>query len=416
MSSTSNSTATQSSLDDDDLRNSHHDDAKSDEPLQTKLSAADLHSCAGVSADHGHGEDQNKNQPMNGRWDAFASLQANYESSSDDDDDDDDDSSAGDVDSDTNEDSECSNDDFDDNGEFDDQIYRDCGDYNDTICVEDNHMINNNNTLSQKSGRKSGECINLLDSEDEDGIINAPGKENEKNFLPKSRLRKRPTKNGSIESDSDSSLSEEESHLPTKMPSPSMRGLPSWQPPRRQRSSSTPIQTSNHGNIKSSDKFPCMSTRNDVIGNPSSPCIVSSRASKEEGRRRPSKKLSTSTKAASATSTSRKKTRTTSDVAASTGGSKAQARKRRRGGGKYKKRSSYKRSSTKRGGGTNSRSETSNTNGNNAWSERERGIRQPYRRGGGGSAGGGGSSSGPYMAIAKQEPVLRNVGGASIQF
>ena len=275
-------------------------------------------------------------------------------------------------------------------------------------------MINNNNTSSQKSGRKSVECINLLDSEDGDGIINAPGKENEKNILPKSRLRKRPTKNGSFESDSDSSLSEEESHRPTTMPSPSMRGLPSWKPPRRQRSSSTPIQTSNHGNIKSSDKFPCMSTRNDVIGNPSSPCIVSSMASKEERRRRPSTSLSTSRKAASATSTSRKKTRTTSNVAASK--SKAPARKRRRGGGKYKKRSSYKRSSTKRGGGTNSRSETSNTNGNNAWSERERGIRQPYRRGGGGSAGGGGSSSGPYMAIAKQEPMLRNVGGASIQF
>ena len=45
---------------------------------------------------------------------------------------------------------------------------------------------------------------------------------------------------------------------------------------------------------------------------------------------------------------------------------------------------------------------------NRAWSARERGIRPS------GAGGGGGST--PYMSIAKQEPLLRNVGGASIQF
>ena len=47
---------------------------------------------------------------------------------------------------------------------------------------------------------------------------------------------------------------------------------------------------------------------------------------------------------------------------------------------------------------------------NRAWSARERGIRPS----GVGVGGGGGSA--PYMSIAKQEPLLRNVGGASIQF
>ena len=48
--------------------------------------------------------------------------------------------------------------------------------------------------------------------------------------------------------------------------------------------------------------------------------------------------------------------------------------------------------------------------------ESGRRVAQNSRRGGGGSAGGGGSSSGQYMSIANLNPLLRNVGGASIQF
>ena len=49
---------------------------------------------------------------------------------------------------------------------------------------------------------------------------------------------------------------------------------------------------------------------------------------------------------------------------------------------------------------------------NRAWSARERGIRPSGVGGGVGS----GATAAPYMSIAKQEPLLRNVGGASIQF
>ncbi len=354
------------------------------------------------------------NQAMSGRWDAFASLQANYESSSDEEKDDDD--SSDDEESD-NEESECCDDDFVDDGDTAGEKFKK-RDYHDRTCHNDkglNHKIpSQTTTTTTTTTTKSVECINLVDSDDEDEIIDTSGKENKKNALHKSILKKRPKKYR-IESDSDCSISEEESHRP--MPSPSARGAPSWRPPRRR--SSTLIQTSNQGNIKSSDEFPCMSTRNDVIGNSSSPCIVQSTrprlsdGSKEEEWRQPSsKKSSTLTKTSSIVSASRKRSRITSEAAASKGGSKAPARKRRRGGvgggGKYKKRSSYKRSSAKRG--RTNRAETSNNNSNSAWSERERGIRQPRR------GGGGGSSTGPYMAIAKQEPVLRNVGGASIQF
>lgn len=375
------------------------------EPWRTELDAEISKCNDDASVEQG---DINHKHVINGRWDAFASLQANYESSSDEDEDDDRSCDGVSI--------ECSDGDFVDKGGINGECDRK-SDYHDSLCHNDDGF--NSKMTSLKTKKNPVECINLVDSDDENDKLDLLGKENEKNMLQTSQLKKRPTKRD-IESDSDCSLSEEESHRP--IPSPSVRGLPSWQPPRRR--SSAPIQTSNYGNIKSSDQFPCMSTRNDVIGNSSSPCLVSnnvprlSKVSREEGRRQPSKKSSTSTETSSvASSSSRKKTHGTSKAATSKGRAKAPVRRRKRGGGggggKYKKRSSYKRSSAKRGGARRG-AEMSNMNGNNAWSERERGIRQPYRRGGCG--GGGESSTGPYMAIAKQEPMLRNVGGASIQF
>lgn len=409
--------------------NANNWDTASTEPLRTEIEIGASANFLKSNDDDAYAEQGANNNAMNGRWDAFASLQANYESSSSDEDEDDD-SNSDEVESNAG-DSDCSDGDFGDidgDGEShsDGDDYRDGSSHNDPM-----HAAK---LTSQQPTNNSVECINLLDS-DEDGIIATSGKENEKNIQPKSsRLRKRPTmkRHGIESSESDSSLSEEEGHQHRQRtpPSPSTRGLPAWQPPRRRQSSSTPIQTKiNNGNIKSSDQFSCMSIRNDVIGNAPSPCIVTnkkneaqvvSKVSIEGGRRRqPSKKSSTSTKTASVASASRKKTRTTPKTAVAAassrgGAKKAPAKRRRRGGGKFRKRSTYKRSSAKSSSG--SRGAESSNNSNNAWSERERGIRQPYRRGGGGGGGGGSSTAGPYMAIAKQEPMLRNVGGASIQF
>ena len=417
--------------------NANNWDTASTEPLRSEIEIGASANFFKSNDDDASAEQGEKNYAMNGRWDAFASLQANYESSSSDEDDDEDDdsnSSSDEVESNAG-DSDCSNGDFGDDCDIDGdgESHSDGDDYRDGSYHNDSRHTAK--LTSQQPTNNSVECINLLDS-DEDDIIATSGKENEKNIQPKSsRLRKRPTmkRHGIESSESDSSLSEEEGHRHRqRTPPSSTRGLPAWQPPRRRQSSSTPIQTKiNNGNIKSSDQFSCMSIRNDVIGNAPSPCIVTnkkneaqvvSKVSIEGGRRRqPSKKSSTSTKTASVASASRKKTRTTPKTAVAAassrgGAKKAPAKRRRRGRGKFRKRSTYKRSSAKSSSG--SRGAESSNNSNNAWSERERGIRQPYRRGGGGGGGGGGGSStaGPYMAIAKQEPMLRNVGGASIQF
>lgn len=351
-----------------------------------------------------------------GRWDAFASLQSNYESSEEEEEED----SSGDGGSDDG-DSVCSDGDFieDDgiDGESDEDSYDDHSCHERQIVKETRAKIMHNPV----------ECINLLDSDDD--VIQSAGKENEKS-RPSHRTTRRSIE---PEDGSDSSLSEVESHRP--LPSPlSARRLSPWQPPRRRRS--IPIQTNNSGNIKSVDHFPCMSRRNDVIGISSSSMVEdgprwNSEQSKE-GRANPhSEKASTLAKTSLVASTTIKRKRATTSkttAAASKGGmtKEAPAKKKRRGGGggrkgKFRrKKSSYKRS-TKGGGSSraasayNERNNENNGNGN-AWSERERGIRQPYRRGAGGGVSGGSSSGATYMAIAKQEPMLRNVGGASIQF
>mmetsp|Transcript_3876 Transcript_3876/g.8514 ORF Transcript_3876/g.8514 Transcript_3876/m.8514 type:complete len:510 (-) Transcript_3876:34-1563(-) len=375
------------------------------------------------------------NEGENEKWDAFASLESNYQSSDDGESGDDDDcnncvreGNGGEIGNGNGRMGDHSEDDQWDAFKSLEQNYEssedECGTSSDEDSVgseecleeidirgEDDDFPSLNKNIGKNASESGVECVDLVDSDEasiHDLDVKMPGKESNKTGKQRSN-RKRPQKCEPyiIDDDSESSLSEVESRRP--LPSPSARPLPPWQ---RRRSTQTPIRTVD--NLKTSDSFSCMSGRNDVIGG-SGAGVNGFRLSNKKGddsksttaKRKPrksssssaasgssSKKASTST-AASATSKTRKRTRTASSNAAS----KAPAKKRKRRS--YRK--SSKRSSRGRGGGR-----AYSKNNNNAWSARERGVRQPYRRGGGESA--------PYMAITKQEPMLRNVGGASIQF
>jgi len=351
-----------------------------------------------------------RNNNNNAGWNAFASFEQNYESS--------DESESGSSDDDSD---GCS--------------IEDDGHYGDLVDSESEDEKGKQSSLKINS---IVECVDLLDSEDEEqddqreeddkssvceldvkmpAGKDIPGKENYKSDKKRrSRLRKRsPPKHPEAYTidigDSDSELSEVESR---PIPSPELarqqRQLPSWQQRKRR---STPIQASN-GNLKKASDYACMKGRNDLTGG-SGTGVNGVRLAKKKGddttttsstnrtggkrKRRatslPGLSMTTETTTSKPTTKRRRKT-----TASKTTSSKAKAPK-----AKGRRKRSYKKRSTKRRGGNAS----GRGNNSNAWAARERGVRGGQRRGNAGSAA-------PYMAIAKQEPLLANIGGASIQF
>mmetsp|Transcript_41969 Transcript_41969/g.75608 ORF Transcript_41969/g.75608 Transcript_41969/m.75608 type:complete len:511 (-) Transcript_41969:132-1664(-) len=352
---------------------------------------------SGGGSDNGNGK--MGNDAGGNQWDAFQSLEQNYESSEEE------------YDISSDEDSEEREVGMGENGAIE-------------VEGDDHPSLNKQN--GKKYSNPDVEYVDLVDS-DEDSVceldVKMPGKENNKTDKQSSR-RKRPQKHEAytIDGDSESSLSEVESRRP--LPSPSARSLPPWQRrrsastpnPYLKTSTSTPIRTDD--NLKTSDSFSCMSGRNDVIGG-SGAGVNGFRLSNRKGddskdtavKRKSRKSLTSaasgaSSQKANASASAPPKTKKRKRTVSKTTASKATASKAAAPARKRKKKS-YKRS-TKRSTKGRRNSTCGMASNNNAWSARERGIRQPYRRGGGESA--------PYMAIAKQEPMLRNVGGASIQF
>ena len=388
------------------------------------------------------------------KWDAFASLQSNYESSDDDDD-------SADDGSNINKDKEEVNDSrrgqrnnnnnagwnafasFEQNYESSDESESGSdddseeGEESEGCSIEDEEhygdLIDSEDEKEKESSLKINsivECVDLLDSEDEEQDdqreeddnsvceldVKMPagkdmtGKENNKSDKKRrSRVSKRsPPKHPEAYTidigDSDSELSEVESRpLPSPELARQQRQIPSWQ-----RRRSTPIQASNGFNLKNASDYACMNGRNDVTGG-SGTGVNGVRLAKKKGddtttttgtkrksggrrKRRatslPGLSMTTETTTSKPTTKRRRKT-----TASKTTSSKAKAPK-----AKGRRKRSYKRRSTKRRGGNA-----------NAWAARERGVRGGQRRGNTGSAA-------PYMAIAKQEPLLANIGGASIQF
>lgn len=348
----------------------------------------------------------------NAGWNAFASFEQNYESS--------DESESG---------SSSSDDDSEEEEECDGCSVEDDGHYGDLVDSEEDEM-------KQDGSLKINsivECVDLLDSEDDEQIEqqeddnsvceldvkmpagkDIPGKENKSDKKRRSTLRKRsPPKHPEAYTidigDSDSELSEVESRpLPSPELARQQRQMPSWQRRRR----STPIQASSNGfNLKNASDYECMNGRNDVIGGSGTgvngvrlakkkgddTTVATGTKRKSGGRRKrratslPGLSMTTETTTTSEPTTKRRRKST----ASKTTSSKAKAPKTKR-----RRKRSYKKRSTKRRGG--------NTGGN-AWAARERGVRGGQRRGNAGAAA-------PYMAIAKQEPLLANIGGASIQF
>jgi len=242
---------------------------------------------------------------------------------------------------------------------------------------------------SIKSNLKT-ECVDLVDTDDEEYV------RQEKDTKPKrinSRKRKRASDQSAItlmDGDSDSSyLSEVESSRPLQ-PSPATRqgtrSLPPWQRAARSKSKSPSILQNER--VLPRESFSLLSNRNDVSGCGLNETRTSAPAARQPRQRKTSTKSSTTTK-----SGSRRRKRSNSDGA-------APAKKKRR-------TRKYRRSSKRggRGGRGGAAAASGSNRSNNAWSARERGIRQPIS-----------GNNGSYMNITKQEPMLRNIGGASIQF
>lgn len=338
----------------------------------------------------------------NSKWDAFASLENNYESSDSDEDDSesDDDGSK----------HYFGKDEY--NEQYDDDIIdadqsqwnafeslkanlgddsSSSGEESDCILIEDEEEEKMAAAASFSKRSYKTECVDLVDTDDEEDV------RQEKNSKPKrinSRKRKRASDPSAItlmDGDSDSSyLSEVESSRPFQS-SPAtrqgIRSLPPWQRAARSKTKSPSILQDD--SVLPRESFSLLSKRNDVNGSGLNETRTSAPAARQPKQRKSSTKSSTSTKTGSK---SRRRKRSNSDGAAA-----APAKKKRR-------TQRYRRSS-KRGGRGGAAAASSRNN--NPWGARERGIRQPIRNNNG---------SGSYMNITKQEPMLRNIGGASIQF
>lgn len=363
-----------------------------------------------------------REEENSGHWDAFASLQENYESS---------DENESDEDS-------CSEDNQDSNDE--------AGQWNAFESLENNYQSSSESS-SESELEEGGsdqdttqqECIELLDSSDEERNYDQHGNQTinqhdlldsdegrepapkrrriskiSDHFKSKASKKTKTSKSNSKSKESpivldDSSISEDES------PPFSGRGraVPSWQRSVPLHSTTTSVQQSSmsssqsrksipRGSTLPSASFSCMNGRNDVMGGGGSGVNgVSLQAQSEEtGSKKRKSRAAAANKAKSTRKSANTKKRASKKATATTDGDdKPKARKRR----------SYKRKG-KRYSASTSRSRSAGANGrsfNNAWSARERGIRNNRN-----------NNSGPstYMSISKQESALSGIGGATMSF
>jgi hypothetical protein len=379
-----------------------------------------------------------------GRWDAFESFEMNYRESS---------SGSGSDPS----DSDCDGGGGSDDEEGGDGDYDDCDDCDD--CDDDDfdraeggvgeRMLS---SFPVAAATTTAECVDLVDTDDDndDGelVVEPPkGKENnaeDERFRLGSRKRRRREHRaiGDLDSDS-SSLSEVEcvGLAPRRYPSHARSTSTRPSPPPWQTSRRTPIRGATYvedaaviGGGGSSGRrvssvgasFPCMNARNDLTGG-SGAGVNGHRLFCGGGARRDGDAMSAAvagdgarvesaavakSAAASTVAAKRKKTSAAKSKGGGTGVSTKKkavpAKKRRKSSSRgkvYKRKKSYSKRppSTGAGGAGRGRAASTTTSGaaGRAWSARECGIRP---------------SSGTYMTIAKQEPLLRNVGGGSIQF
>ena len=274
----------------------------------------------------------------------------------------------------------------------------------DCILIEDIEEKKMAFTKTSNKNNSKAECVDLVDTDDEEDMQEEKRKTKPKPKRINSRKRKRASDPSAItlmDDDSDASyLSEVDGSRPLQ-PSPASRqtrSIPPWQRAARSNTKSTSTTLQNH-RVLPRESFSLFSTRNDVSGSGLNetrtsappPAAAAAAAARQPKQRKTSTKSSTSTNK----SGSRRRKRSNSDGA-------APAKKKRR-------TRKYRRSSKRGGrGGRGGAAASSSSRNNNPWGARERGIRQPIR--------GNNGSGGPYMNITKQEPMLRNIGGASIQF
>lgn len=365
------------------------------------------------------------------RWDAFAALQENLESSDESDTDD-----RGEGDNSCNE-SECaseqhyergpeSNSDEEAQGGMEwnaNYVASSSSEEDDSSDDEEELTFAGSNNPKLDTSNNEEECVDLMDSDEENdykmnhfkqaSLRNANQSTTKQPSTSRSRLKKTEQpiskfhKSGTpieLDGDSDSSIEEVTSR---RLPSPSARPLPPWQ-------RSTPAASAkSRGKIptQSATLFDCMNCRNDVLGgsgagvNGFSVCSrkgeeeAKSTAMKGSTKRRARQTNETSSK----TATNRK--RKGSTAASTSASAAAPAKKRRKSGGRRYgkgKRGRARSTSTAR---RNATTTTTTARKNDAWSARERGVRQPYY-----SNNRGGASSGSF----RQEKGLGNLGGASM--
>lgn len=393
--------------------NYKHDDNNGQEPaIEVKQHNVSQHPISMQHAASNKRTEKLENNESNSKWDAFASLENNYESSDSEEDE-------SDSDDDDNGSEHYDGDDKEYNQQYDDgKVSAEQSQWNAFESLEAN--LGDDSSTSGSSSSSSGEesdCI-LIDDQDEDKKM-APAATSTKSNLKtdttecvdlvdtddeedvrqekiskpkriKSKKRKRISNPSAItlmDGDSDSSyLSEVESSRFQTSPATrqGIRSLPPWQRAARSKSKSPSILEND--SVLPRESFSLLSNRNDVNGSG----LNETRTSAPPAARQP-KQRKTSTKSSTSKKTgSRRRKRSNSDGAAPAK-KKRRTRKYRRGG---------------RGRGRAAAASSSSRN-NNPWGARERGIRQPIRDNNG---------SGSYMNITKQEPMLRNVGGASMQF
>ena len=342
---------------------------------------------------HAKGTDNDAHQ----NFDAFKSLEDNYQSSSSD----------SEVD-----------DDGEDEEELDDgaqkfafsrsfeQNYQSSSSSSDSECDEDDEdeypeLDDRKPAAAQKP---SVECVELLDSDSdsEESCLEVVPTEKENNRRDATRRRRSmPTRRHSepleVDDDDESDLSEVESRRP--LPSPASRPIPPWQ--RASTSASKPS--------RGADSFACMQGRNDLSGGGIAEGGGGGerRTGSGPAKKRPRRSRKAGGGASSAAPSAKPRRRKRAPAAAGAGGGK---KRRKRGAS----RSTGRQGSDQydNGGGPSSY--------DSAWAPRERGVRQP--RGGRGRGRGRGRSRSrsapprPYMNISEAEPALNGIGGATFQF
>ncbi|KAL3780921.1 hypothetical protein HJC23_009127 [Cyclotella cryptica] len=377
-------------------------------------------------------EEQGKNSSAASasQWDAFATLQSNYESSSDDES----------FDDDSENDDNDKGSDFDENERDDEsdhgggkrwdafeslQSNYQSSDDSDSASEPDEDEDRKSPLAASLMKRSHVECIDLLDSDDEEthGKLHAntercgkrrldlvdsdedPSTHNsQRNVKSKRRImKKRSSDEATTQRKSpitlldDSSISEEEHTRPP--PSSVTRSsrssgiLPPWQ-------RSVPLHSNQilSGNkTLPSSSFSCMNGRNDVSGGSGAgvngfhvsrteDTVVEKRGSKRKTKEGGGAKKKNKSVASGAEDAEKsKKARP-----------KGKRRYRRRGRSGTASKSGARRVAPRRGT-------------NDAWSARERGIRQRNNRN-------RGPATSTYMMIGKQESALRSIGGASVTF